>query len=41
MPTQKASSEKPMKMAAIVSLPMCQLLGNGDGWTLSVVNDMP
>ena len=36
-PLQKASSETPMKMPAMVSVPMRQLFGNKEGRTLSVV----
>jgi hypothetical protein len=39
--TQNASSETPIKMPAIVRLPMRQPFGSGEGRTLSVVNDMP
>ena len=38
---QKTSSAIPIKTPAIVNLPIRQALGNGDGRTLSVVNDIP
>jgi hypothetical protein len=38
---QKTSSEIPIKIPAIVNLPIRQALGIGDGRTLSVVKDMP
>ena len=38
---QKISSQTPIKIPTIVTLPMRQALASGEGLTSSVVNDIP